>query len=85
MTLALVLDLDALLARVGRQVDDLAIGVACQPRVIDGQVPQDGDDHILAVVRRAAHLAAAFIGGERLGRSEKVQYEWRCCAGRRRG
>jgi hypothetical protein len=50
---------------------DLAISVVSEPRIVDGHVSQDGDDHVLAVVLRAAHLAAAFIGGERLWRSEK--------------
>jgi hypothetical protein len=52
----------SLLARVGREVHDLAIGVASEPWIIDRHIPQDGDDHVLAVVLRAAHLYITRLG-----------------------
>jgi hypothetical protein len=71
MPLAIVLNLDALLTGVGRQVHDLAVGVVGEPRIIDGHVPLDDHDHVLAFVLRATHLAAAFLGDERLKRREQ--------------
>ena len=70
---SLMLDLDALLQRVDGQVHYLAVHPRLEARIIELHVAQDGDDHVLAVVLGAAHLALAFVAVERLGRGEEQQ------------